>query len=231
MIKKLFAIDKINLLNYSGGGGIFMHRFFIKAFGLLVISFTLYGCFAKENNNSQNIIISESLEPNYHSHIDELVLNGTHETNLNNITDFFFYEIMDGNRDLGFHRDEFEVIELFGKPIEIRIVPVNFNMQGGVVVEIHEYVYHDFIHHYYIFESGEIFYIGFIIENRLERLRTINIGDTFEELLSKFYDDFFTWEHDGFNTITFYTDPVMCSIQFVIRDGIIERISVNFFLA
>ena len=82
-----------------------------------------------------------------------------------------------------------------------------------------------------LFEGGEIFYMGFMIESRLERLRTINIGDTVEKLLSKFSDIFFTWEHDGFKTIRFYTDPVICSIQFTIRDGIIERISVNFFLA
>ena len=165
----------------------------------------------------------ESMNLNSESYSDELVLNS--------ITDFFFNEIMDGRKNLGFHRDEFEVIELFGEQIEIRILPVNFNMVGGIVVEIHEYVYEDFIHHYYIFEGGGIFYMGFMIESRLERLRTINIGDTVEKLLSKFSDNFFTWEHDGFKTITFNTDPLICSIQFTIRDGIIERIFVNFFLA
>jgi len=200
-----------------------VQRLLIKLFGLLLVSSTLYGCLDRENNNPRNIMSQESINLNSESYSDELVSNS--------ITDFFFNEIMDSRKNLGFHRDEFEVIELFGEQIEIRILPVNFNMVGGIVVEIHQYVYDDFIHHYYIFEGGEIFYMGFTIESRLGRLRTINIGDTVEKLLSKFSDNFFTWEHDGFQTITFYTDPVICSIQFTIRDGIIERISVNFFLA
>jgi len=153
-------------------------------------------------------------------------------SNQNSITDFFFYEIMESNRDWGFHRDEFMVLEFFGTPNEIRVLPVEpFGMQGGTVIEIHEYVYDDFTHHYYIFAEGAVFYIGFIIENRLERLETINIGDTSEKLLSIFSDRFFTWETPELKTISFYTDPVICEIRFIIRNGIIERIFINFFLA
>jgi len=115
-----------------------MQQLLIKLFGLLLVSSTLFACFDKENNNPRNSIIPESINLNSEPYIDELISDGIHETN--SITDFFFHEIMDGRRNLGFHRDEFEVIELFGEPLEIRIVPVNFNMVGGIVVEIHEYI-------------------------------------------------------------------------------------------
>jgi len=150
----------------------------------------------------------------------------------NNITDFFFGEIMNGNTDLEFHRDKYEVIDIFGDPLAVNVIEVSFNLSGGRVIEMRELVYDDFTHIYYVFESGIIFYIGFTIDKKLERLKTINIGDTSDKLLSTFYDEYYTWE-DMKNikeNISYYTDSVPCEIQFVIKDTIIQRIFVNFLL-
>ena len=77
-----------------------------------------------------------------------------------------------------------------------------------------------------IFEDGTIFYEGFIIEKRPKRLKTITIGDTSDKLLSAFPDKYYTWDEN----ISFYTDPVICVIQFVIQDAVIKKIFVSFLL-
>ncbi|MDR1840093.1 MAG: hypothetical protein LBQ93_10980 [Treponema sp.] len=147
----------------------------------------------------------------------------------NNITDFFFVEIMNGNEDLSFHRDKYEVIDIFGEPLDINVTEVLFNLAGGKVIEMRELIYDDFVHIYYVFESGIVFYIGFNIEKRLERLKTINIGDTSDKLLSTFSDEYYSSENVKEN-ISYYTDPVTYEIQFIIRDTIIQKIFVNFLL-
>ena len=150
----------------------------------------------------------------------------------NNITDFFFVEIMNGKTGLSFHRGKYEVIDMFGEPLNVNVTEVSFNLVGGRVIEKRELIYDDFIHMYYVFDDGTIFYEGFIIEKRLERLKTITIGDTSDKLLSTFSDRYYTWEEieNIKENISFYTDPVVCEIQFVIQDTIIQKIFVNFLL-
>jgi hypothetical protein len=131
---------------------------------------------------------------------------------------------------LSFHKEKYEVIDIFGEPLNIKVTEVSFNLVGGKVIEIRELIYDDFIHIYYIFEDGTIFYIGFIIEKKLERLKTINIGDTSEKLLSIFSDKYYSWEsvESIKENISYYIDPV--EVQFVINDKIIQKIYVNFLL-
>jgi hypothetical protein len=66
----------------------------------------------------------------------------------------------------------------------------------------------------------------------LERLKTLNIGDTFEKLLSTFSDKYYLWDEVESikENISYYTDPVVCEIQFVIKGTIIQKIFVNFIL-
>jgi hypothetical protein len=73
----------------------------------------------------------------------------------NNITDFFFNEIMNGNKDLSFRDGENGIVECFGNPNEIIVQPTSFYFEGGTVIELHEFVYDDFIHYYYVFENGK----------------------------------------------------------------------------
>jgi hypothetical protein len=199
---------------------------------IFFIFIILCSCSRKENNNSQDNSLVDNINQNLELYIKESVSQSEYETNLNSISDFYFYEIMNGNGELGFHRDEYNIIKLFGEPNEIKISPVDsYSLQGGIVIELHEYIFDDFIHIYYIFENGIIFYIGFYIDKKLDRLKTINIGDTYDKLLSTFIDEFFSWENDGLLRITFYTEPISCEIRFIIKNKIIERIFVNYLLA
>ena len=144
---------------------------------------------------------------------------------LHTITSFFFDEIMNGNAHLGFHRDEYKVVELFGDPLEIIVTPVSFYFQGGTVTEFHEYVYADCTHYYYIFEDGTIFYVGFAIKRELERLKMINIDDTVDTLLSTFSDRYRRDENTG--NIRYYIDSADWEILFVIKDATIQSIHAN----
>jgi hypothetical protein len=148
------------------------------------------------------------------------------------ITSFFFIEIMNGNKDLSFRDGEDGVIKYFGKPLKIEIESVSFYFESEKVVEIQKLTYDDFVHYYYVFENGKKLYNGFIIENKLKRLKSINIGDTSEKLLSTFYDKYISWDdiESIKENISYYTDPVECEIQFVINKTIIEKIYVNFLL-
>jgi hypothetical protein len=185
-------------------------------------------------NRQENIdvdVLTDSESQGNNDHISDIVID-TYEIVHNNITDFFFVEIMNGNKGLDFHRDKYGVKDIFGEPLDINVRKVSFNFVGGRVIEIHELIYDDFTHIYYIFESGTIFYEGFIIEKKLERLKTINIGDTSNKLLLTFSDKYYTWEEyeNIKENISYYTDPVTCEIQFVIKDTIIQKIFVNFLL-
>ena len=194
----------------------------------LIISAVFTGCFTntekkdieKEEKNDEKIITYEE------SLINETVVEEI------NITNYFYNEIMNGNNDLSFQNGSNGVIDFFGNPLEENILPSSFNFEGGKIVEIHEYVYEDFIHRYYISESGYKLYAGFTINKKLDRLKTINIGDTSEKLLSVFPDKYYPWE--GFEqikeNISYYTDPVVCEVQFVIKDRIILMIYCNFLL-
>ena len=165
-------------------------------YNLLIILCLFSSC--SKNEKKSIINIQQNIENNNEVKI-ESIINETHNENniadkKANITDFYFIEIMNGFVNLNFHRNEYKVNEYFGEPIKINIIPTHFNFEGGVVVEIHEYVYADLIHYYYIFESGIIFYSGFSIEKKLERLKTINIGDTKNKLLSTFSDKYYSSE-------------------------------------
>jgi hypothetical protein len=200
-----------------------------KLYKLLVLLCLFIGCLQNEKKDTIEIQkFSENIneEMAIELQINNIFLEKIIQNKVTNITDFFFIEIMNGNKDLTFHRDEYKIIEHFGEPLKVNIQPVSFNFSGGKVVELHEYIYDDFVHYYYIFENESIFYNGFIIENGLERLKTINIGDTLDKLLSTFSDKYYLQE----NIIIYYTDPVICEIRFIFKDEIINKIFVNYLL-
>jgi hypothetical protein len=195
-----------------------------------VLLFLFFCCSKNEKKDITNI--QQNIENNNVIKIEQLV-NETYSENYisiekANITDFYFNEIINGFVNLNFHRDEYKVIEYFGEPLEINIIPTHFSLAGGVVIEIHEYIYADLIHYYYVFESGTIFYNGFRIEKKIERLKTINIGDTKDKLLLTFSDKYYLSEKS--ENISYYTDPVICDIQFIIENNIIQNIYVNYIL-
>jgi hypothetical protein len=150
----------------------------------------------------------------------------------NSIYDFLVYEIMDGNIESSFEKGIEDIINIYGEPIDIRIIPVSITYRSEKVKEMREYIYKDFIHSYYISQNGKEFYRGFSIEKKSERLKTINIGDSSDKLLSVFSDksDFidsdFTFRNNF--TIRYYIWHPQSydyyQIKFIIRNNKIENI-------
>ena len=170
--------------------------------------------------NDEAIIVNESSYNNIENvEINENIIY--HD----NVTDYLYNEILNNN-NLSFHRDDYEIKSIFGEPLSINETEVDFWMSGGIVTKIQELVFEDFTHIYYLYEDGTIFYMGFIIEKYLDRLKTINIGDTEEKLLSTFNDRHYLTDEN----IIFYTEPVTAEIQFIINNSIIEGIYVSFYL-
>ena len=153
-------------------------------------------------------------------------LNGKKDKN---ITDFFYNDVLNGNTDLSFIHGKDGVKDFFGAPISENIIKTLFYFEGNKIIEILELVYNDFIHQYYVSESGSKIYSGFFITKELE---TINIGDSSDKLISTFTDKYFTWtENEKINeNISYYTNPVVCEIQFAIKNSIIIKIWCNFLL-
>lgn len=184
----------------------------------------------KERREVQNTDYKNLLKPNNDSQIIDVMTKEISAGQTSIINDYYFKEIMNGCRDLDFHRNEIKVIDLFGEPLKIKAETVSFIIEGGTVVEIREYIYNEFTHYYYVFDDGIIFYIGFVIEKALSRLKTINIGNTLESLLLAFTDSYFLTEKESTKIVSYYTDPVICEIRFVCSNDQISKIFINYFL-
>jgi len=194
---------------------------------LFLYSFCLFTNCSKKNvvespHYNENIVIINESE------INKNRIENNDLTEKQSIIDFYYTEIMNGFKDLDFHRDEYKIIQYFGEPLEIKIESISFSMLGGTATEIHYYIYNDFTHYYYIFDNDAILYIGFFIENKLDRLKTINIGDSYEKLLTTFKDKYNTWEEVESikENISYYTN--IGDIQFYIKNGIILKIYVKY---
>jgi hypothetical protein len=194
---------------------------------IIIISlFILGGCLQKQELSDEKNIKnndSDSIKIGY-----DRVATARHES----ITDFFYDEILNGNRDTSFSNGENGVINFFGAPLEESKIPTSFDFETAEIVEIHELIYDDFVHRYYVSKSGHKLYSGFFITKKLDRLKSVNIGDTSEKLASTFTDKYYTWlEYERIKeNISYYTDPVVCEIQFVIENSIIQKIWCNFLL-
>jgi hypothetical protein len=209
---------------------VFMKKYI---FLILMIHIVLIGCSKKK------IIISNEIAADDYVAYEE-ALQTTEETNRivennvikNSITNYFYNEILNGNNDLSFQHGSEGVINFFGKPSEENRIPTSFYFEGGIVIQIHELIYNDLTHRYYVFESGRELYYGFFVTKPLDRLNSVEIGDTSEKLLSTFSDKYYTWDNVESikENISYYTDPVVCEIQFVIKEGIIKMIACNFLL-
>jgi hypothetical protein len=139
---------------------------------------------------------------------------------------------MDGNIESSFEKGIEGIVNIYGEPIDIRIIPVSTIHEFEKIKEIHEYIYKDIIHSYYISQDGKEFYRGFSVEKKSERLKTINIGDSSDKLLSAFseksdfIDSDFTFRNNF--TIRYYMwNPQNYDhyqIKFIIRNNKIENI-------
>jgi hypothetical protein len=190
----------------------------------------LIGCSKKEIALSNEIVADDDII--YHETSQDIEKIAKNDIVRNNITDFFYNEILNGNNDLSFQHGSDGVINFFGRPLEENRISTSFYFEGGTVIQIHELIYNDLTHRYYVFENGRELYYGYFVTKTLDRLKSIKIGDTSEKLLSTFFDKYYTWDNVESikENISYYTDPVVCEIQFVIKEGIIKMIACNFLL-
>jgi hypothetical protein len=195
--------------------------------GIIVFVIVLGGCLKNKKLSAEEKYSEETIIDERSAAIDKsnIIVK-------NNITQFFFYEILNGDKNLSSTDGEDGVINFFGDPISENKIPVSFIFEGGKIIEIYELVYEDLVHRYYVSESGHKLYEGFFVKKKLDRLISINIDDTSEKLLSTFVDKYYTWtEYENIKeNISYYTDPVVCEIQFVIKNNVIEMIWCNFLL-
>jgi hypothetical protein len=151
------------------------------------------------------------------------------------IKQFVCDEILNGNSDLFFlverdydfgRPDQNEIIKVLGEPLEVKIVKTFF-IENGIAAECQHHIYDDFTLQYYVAKNESTVFDGFIIRKKLERLKTINIGDNAEKVVTNLFDkredrsyeyiarwlednrrgkeEFFTYDLGGENEITFNT--------------------------
>jgi hypothetical protein len=145
--------------------------------------------------------------------INDINLENNNVVEKVNINDFYFNEIMK-DINLYHHIGEYKIIELFGEPLEIVNGNYSEDIGDGMILKSYNYVYDDFTHYYYVIENELILYGGFFIDKKLERLTTINIGDTAEKIILTFTDDY-----GG------YSDE---SIKYIIENKIRQGKKINF---
>ncbi|QQO10353.1 hypothetical protein [Breznakiella homolactica] len=142
------------------------------------------------------------------------------------IQSFIDNELLNGIKYQESFKDKDGVINTYGNPIEDRIKTIKpFSFEGGTVIGIRELIYNDFIHTYYIFENGNQLYASVEYNNKLGRVKKINIGNTFEELKIAFGNHYY--EGKGENII-YYGKNV--EVIFLINEKIIQSIQINYLL-
>jgi hypothetical protein len=167
----------------------------------------------KENNNqSMKKTNDEIIEIKQ----DDIVEND------NPLENYIFNEVLNGIKYTTDFKDKNGVIEIYGEPIEdtIRINPQTFSFRGGKVKGVRELTYKDLLHRYYIYEDDTQFYVHVLANKPVDRLKSINIGDFSEKIITTFGGNYY---QDGGEDIIYDlgNDSI---VIFFIRDKIINGI-------
>jgi hypothetical protein len=152
----------------------------------------------------------------------------------NKLKEFIYDEVLNGTIFHGDENDENGVIATYGIPISDEIIEYSDNKryEGGMSLKgIREIVYEDLTHRYYVFINRSNierqFYVDVVIDKELERLKTVNIGDTSEKILTVFGNNY--WRKDGENIIYMWggdtTEETHRWVKFSIENDIIIKIS------
>jgi len=171
-----------------------------------------------KNNNIGKHIIQYFIKPNIHiSELDERLLvlkelpyrfyRGTIEDVLikintilnyeNKLKYFVYNEILNGIIYQGDLNDLNGVIDTYGIPVKDEIIEYSDNMRykgGRSLVGIREIVYEDIKHRYYVFRNRSNiesqFYQDVLVNKILDKLITINIGNTSEDVIKTFGNNY-----------------------------------------
>ena len=147
----------------------------------------------------------------------------------NKLKNFISNEVLNGVIYQGDINDENGVINTYGVPIKDEIVEYSDGQkyEGGLYLSgIREIVYEDLIHRYYVFTKGVQYYVDVIINKKLDRLTSINIGSSSEEITAIFGNNY--WRKEGEDIIYMLSDDPSSGyrwIKFSIENNVITKIS------
>jgi hypothetical protein len=149
----------------------------------------------------------------------------------NKLKEFIYIEMLNSIIFQGDTNDVNGVINTYGKPIKDEIIEHSdgFRYEGGMTLTgIREITYEDLMHRYYIFINRNNierqFYMDVTVNKKLDRLKMINIGVTFEEIMAVFGSNY--WRKDGEDIIYFWDDDDGYKwVRFYIKNNNVDKIS------
>jgi hypothetical protein len=169
--------------------------------------------------------------PFYKGTLEELSERSNIRLNYENkLKEFISNEVLNSIIYQGDINDENGVINTYGVPIKDEIIEYSDGQryEGGLYLTgIREITYEDLIHRYYVFTGGVQYYIDVIINKRLDRLTSVNIGVTSEEVTAVFGNNY--WRKEGEDIIYTLSDDHSSEplrwVKFSIENNSIIKIS------
>ena len=145
----------------------------------------------------------------------------------NNLEEFIYNEVLMLNRKINDYdiTDENSVTNFYGEPIRDEIIEYSDGRSyaGGLILTgIREITYEDLLHRYYIFNKGVPYYVEAIVSEKLDRLTTINIGATSEEVITVFGENYSFKEGKD---IVYRIDEGIRMVKFSIENNIVNKIT------
>jgi hypothetical protein len=171
----------------------------------------------------------------YRGTVNELLINKNINLSYENkLKEFIYSEVLNRKIFHGDDNDENGVIAVYGIPVSDEIIdyPDKQRYEGGMsLIGIREIIYENLTHRYYVFINGSNierqFYVDVIVNKKLDRLKTVNIGDTSDKILTVFGNNY--WRKDGEDIIYMWggdtTGETYRWVKFSIENNIIIKIS------
>jgi hypothetical protein len=138
---------------------------------------------------------------------------------------YFTNEILNDKVFSGNMTDRKKFDEYYGMPLE-EIIETSEHL---FYIAVRKLLYDDVIHYFYISNDGEEVYNGVEINKPLERLKTINIGDSINKLKETFGNECWEDNNDRYGHNIFYEGLYFAGIIFYIEDDIIIKIFCSYF--
>jgi hypothetical protein len=146
----------------------------------------------------------------------------------NKLIEFINNEVLNGIVFQGSDNDENGVINTYGVPLKDETIEYSDGQryEGGRLTGIREITYEDLTHRYYIF-TRYAQYVDVILDKKLDRLKTINIGASSEKVLAAFGGNY--WRKEGEDIIYMIGGDHSAEpwrwVKFTIEDNLVVIIS------
>ncbi|MDR0314201.1 MAG: hypothetical protein LBI14_11475 [Treponema sp.] len=151
----------------------------------------------------------------------------------NELKDFIYNEVLKGIIYQGDIEDENGVIDTYGEPLKDEIIEYSDGLQyegGRTLIGIREIRYEDLTHRYFVFVNRRNIqsqsYKDVLVNTKLDRLTTINIGARSEDIMAVFGRDY--WRKEGEDLMYMWnldiSEPYRW-VRFTIENDIVISIS------